>query len=414
MADAARQYDFDDEVSARDNAETTQGSEINALEMRRDPALRDAPAAAPEAAPAVEAAEAPAPSKPRRRVLRTTLFGLGFAVVIVGALAGYLRGGRWAGTDDSYVKADIVNVATDVSGIVAEVTVHENQAVKRGDLLFRLDDEPYRIALDGAKAQLGVTANQLHSLQASYAQAQSQIALAQTDLDYAKKTLDRQTDLASKSIASQATFDQARRDFSAAQSRLQSAQQQAQMTFAQLNGAIKGPVEQIAQYKQAQAQVAKAERDLRHTHVFAPEDGIVTNVPSLQPGNYLNAAQVAFNLVSTEHVWVEAFMKETDLTYVKPGDKAQISVDTYGGRVFDASVDTIAPATGSQFSVLPAQNSSGNWVKVVQRIVVRLRVEQPANAPRLRAGMSVVTDIDTGHERSLATLPHDLKEMVGL
>ena len=335
-------------------------------------------------------------------------------MVLLGALAGYLRGGRWAGTDDSYVKADIVNVATDVSGIVAEVSVHDNQAVKKGDMLFRLDDEPYRIALDGAKAQLGVTANQLRSLQASYAQAQSQITLAQTDLDFSKKTLDRQTDLASKSIASQATFDQARRDFSAAQSRLQSAQQQAQMTFAQLNGAIKGPVEQIAQYKQAQAQVAKAERDLRHTHVFAPEDGIVTNVPALQPGNYLNAAQVAFNLVSTEHVWVEAFMKETDLTYVKPGDKAQISVDTYGGRVFEASVDTIAPATGSQFSVLPAQNSSGNWVKVVQRIVVRLRVEQPADAPRLRAGMSVVTDIDTGHERSFATLPHDLKEMVGL
>ena len=408
MVDATRQFDFDDEVSARRTTGPSRTFEADNAPPQPAPVLREAPAAAPEAPD-----RPPRPASRKRRI-RAVLFGLGFAVVLVGALTGYLRGGRWAGTDDSYVKAAIVNVATDVPGLVAEVAVHDNQAVKKDDLLFRLDDEPYRIALDGAKAQLGVTANQLRALQASYVQAQSQIVLAQTDLDLAKKTLARQTDLAAKSIASQATFDQAHRDFAAAQSRLQSAQQQAQMTFAQLGGAVAGPIEEIAQYRQALAQVAKAERDLRRTRVTASEDGIATNVPSLQPGNYLNTAQVAFNLVSTSHVWVEAFMKETDLTYVKPGDKARISVDTYPGRVFDATVEGIAPATGSQFSVLPAQNSSGNWVKVVQRIVVRLRVEQPADGPKLRAGMSVVTDIDTGHSRSLATLPGDLKEMVGL
>jgi membrane fusion protein (multidrug efflux system) len=422
MADSVRR--FEREAEWRDDAR----ADSPVPERRREtpslrPELRSSPPAQADDAPVSRGeVQVPDETKPmlpasaptRKRTVRKILFALGAVVLIGGTAAGYLTGGRWASTDDSYVKADIANVTTDVSGLVADVAVRDNQTVRKGDLLFRLDDEPYRIALDGARAQMGVVANQLKSLQASYAQAQSQIALAQTDLDLAKKILARQTDLAAKSIASQATWDQASRDFSAAQSRLQAAQLQASMTSAQLGGAVTGPIDEIAQYKQAKAQVDKADRDLRHTKVYASDNGVVTNVPALQPGNYLNAAQTAFNLVASDHVWVEAFMKETDLTFVKPGDPASIAVDTYSGRQFKAIVDTIAPATGSQFSVLPAQNSSGNWVKVVQRIVVRLRVEQPADAPPLRAGMSVVSDIDTGHKRTLASLPHDLREMVGL
>ena len=144
----------------------------------------------------------------------------------------------------------------------------------------------------------------------------------------------------------------------------------------------------------------------------APIAGIVTNVDTLQPGNYLQASQPAFSLVASDHVWVEANLKETDLTYVRPGDPAEISVDAYPGKEWKASVETISPATGAQFAVLPAQNSSGNWVKVVQRLPVRLKVETAENAPPLRAGMSVDVDIDTGHTRTLGGLLKDLRNII--
>ena len=190
------------------------------------------------------------------------------------------------------------------------------------------------------------------------------------------------------------------------------AQRQADSVLAQLGGDVNKPTEQNAQYLQAKAQVDKAERDLRHAIVRAPVDGVVTNVDSLQPGNYLQASQAAFSLVASDHVWVEANLKETDLTYLRPGDPAEVSVDAYPGTGWKAAVDTISPATGAQFSVLPAQNSSGNWVKVVQRLPVRLKVERNDNAPPLRAGMSVVVDIDTGHTRTLGSLFASLRGLI--
>jgi membrane fusion protein (multidrug efflux system) len=190
------------------------------------------------------------------------------------------------------------------------------------------------------------------------------------------------------------------------------AQRQADSVLAQLGGDANKPTQDNPQYLQAKAQVDKAERDLRRTIVRAPVDGIVTNVDTLQPGNYLQGSQPAFSLVASDHVWIEAHLKETDLTYVRPGDPAEISVDAYPGTEWKASVATISPATGAQFSVLPAQNSSGNWVKVVQRLPVRLKVDANDNAPPLRAGMSVVVDIDTGHTRTLSGLLASLRGII--
>ncbi|MEI2733551.1 MAG: efflux RND transporter periplasmic adaptor subunit [Rhodoblastus sp.] len=184
--------------------------------------------------------------------------------------------------------------------------------------------------------------------------------------------------------------------------------------LAQLSGKPDQAVEQYAQYLQAKAALDKADRDLRRTRILAPADGMATNVAQVQPGNYLAAAQTAMNLVSRQRVWVDANLKETDLAHVKIGDAATIAVDAYGGRMWKAHVAAIAPATGSEFSVLPAQNASGNWVKVVQRLTVRIAVEPEPDAPPLRAGMSVTASVDTGVKRSLATLPRDLMSMVGL
>ena len=350
--------------------------------------------------------------KPRN--LRGPLLIAGPLVAIALGLWAYLTGGRFATTDDAYVKADIVNVANDISGIVSEVDVKEGQNVRKGDLLFRLDEEPYRIARDAAEAQLGIVANQLIAAKANYAQARAQIEQAKADLDFYTKTRSRQSDLLDRKVTTQAAADQAQRDYLGAQSRLVGARRQVDSLLAQLGGKPDQPVEKYAQYEQAKAALDKADRDLRRTRAIAPVDGVATNVAQVQPGNYIAAAQTAMNIVSRERAWVDAALKETDLAHVKVGDPATIAVDAYGGRVWKAHVASIAPATGSEFAVLPAQNSSGNWVKVVQRLTVRISVEPEKDAPPLRAGMSVMASIDTGVKRSLATLPRDLLHMVGL
>ncbi len=367
---------------------------------------------APQSEPRVEPEAARPAKKPRN--LRGPLLIAGPLVAIALALWAYLAGGRFASTEDAYIKADIVNVANDISGIVAGVDVKEGQAVRKGDLLFHLDDEPYRIARDGADAQLGIVSNQLVAAKANYAQARAQIEQAKADLDFYAKTRSRQTDLLARKVATQAAVDQAQRDYLGAQSRLVGAQKQVDSLLAQLGGKPDQPVEKYAQYEQAKAALDKADRDLRRTRVIASVDGVATNVAQVQPGNFLAAAQAAMNIVSRENMWVDANLKETDLAHVKIGDPATISVDAYDGRVWKAHVASIAPATGSEFSVLPAQNSSGNWVKVVQRLAVRLAVEPDKDAPPLRAGMSVTASVDTGVKRSLATLPRDLLRMVGL
>jgi membrane fusion protein (multidrug efflux system) len=346
----------------------------------------------------------------RRRVL----LGLGPLVLIAAALYLYLAGGRYVSTDNAYVRADKLTVSTDVSGIVAEVAIRESQKVDTGQVLFRLDGEPYRIALAGAEAQLGSVRNEITTLQATYRQSLAQIEQARTDVPFFETTFARQQDLARRGAASQAALDQARRDLAAARERVVVAQRQGEAALAQLGGIADAPVETNPRFLQAQAQVDKAKRDLARTIVTAPMTGVATNVDALQVGAYLQAGQAAFNLVASDHVWVEANPKETDLTYLKPGNPAEVTIDAYPDRTWAASVASISPASGAEFSVLPAQNASGNWVKVVQRVPVRLRVDVPADAPPLRAGMSANVSIDTGHKRALGDLMAGARHWAGL
>lgn len=340
--------------------------------------------------------------KPRN--LRRILLLLGPAVVLAGSLFAYMAGGRYVSTDNAYVHAGKLTVATDVSGIVANVSVHESQSVEKGQVLFTLDQEPFRIALAGAEANLGTVRNQIATQQATYRQKLAQIEQAKTDIGFYETNAQRQQDLLKRGVAAQATFDQAKRDLDTARERLLVAQNDADAALAQLGGRSDSPVEQNPNYLAAKAQVDKARRDLDHTVVVAPMPGIVTNVDALLPGEYLPAAQPAFSLVSTQDVWVEANPKESDLANLKPGDKATVSIDAYPGREWKATVTSLAPATGAEFSVLPAQNATGNWVKVVQRVPIRLNVEMPDGAPPLRTGMSAYVEIDTGHHRQLADL----------
>jgi membrane fusion protein (multidrug efflux system) len=325
-----------------------------------------------------------------------------FALLPVALIVGgyfYVTGGAVMSTDNAYVQADMVGLSTDVAGIVTQVMVHDNQKVAKGDVLFKLDPQQFQLALDRAEAQIGNTRNDLVALQASYRNMQTQVDQAQKDLEFNNVNFQRQQQLLTNNFTPKATFDAARNTLQGSQQKLASLQQQLAGLAANLNGDPDAPIENHPRYKDAVAARDEAARQLAHTVVHASFDGIVTNVPSLQPGQYLAAAATAFNIVSTDHVWVQASPKETELTYVQPGQKVSVEVDSYPGYEWTGTVDSISPASASSFSLLPAENTSGNWVKVVQRIPMRIRVENEPGKPPLRVGMSVELSVDTGHKR---------------
>jgi membrane fusion protein, multidrug efflux system len=345
----------------------------------------------------------PAPSAARRR-LRVVLF-LFLPLVLIIALVAYATTGGTISTDDAYVEANTVGVSTDVSGIVRQVYVKDNQPVTRGQILYTLRDRQYRYALDHASAQLGAVRDNLLALQASYRQMQAQIAQAQYDLGYSQVLFRRARNLARVHVVSSTGFDTAHRNLESSQQALASLEAQQAGIAASLNGRPTGPVEQYPQYLSALAARNEAARELAHTVVRAAFDGIVTSVPSIQPGRYLAASVTAFYLVDTDHVWVHADPKETALTYVRPGQAVTVTVDTYPGETWHGTVASISPAAAQQFSLLPAENTSGNWVKVVQRIPLRIAIDtSDRNLPPLRAGMSVEVSIHTGHVRGWSLL----------
>jgi membrane fusion protein (multidrug efflux system) len=347
---------------------------------------------------------APKRSRARMRVLRPLLMLGGIAVVIVGAGYYWISGGRYVSIDDAYVRAAKESLSTDVSGIVAEVAVKEGQQVKAGQVLLKLDQRQFRIALDRARANLAQTALTMEAMKQDYRRMLHDVEARSAQLDADQANFDRYANLVRSGGVTRAEYDNARFAVASDKQAVESLRVQAKVQLARLSGDGDIDVTVTPQYLEAKAQVEEAQRQLDHTVIVAPFDGLVTQVDSVQPGMYLAAATAAFGLVSTDNVWIEANPKETELTHVKPGDAAEVTIDTYPGRVWKGKVQSISPNSGSEFSVLPAQNTSGNWVKVVQRIPVRVVVERNADDPPLRAGMSVEVSIDTGHQRTLADL----------
>jgi membrane fusion protein (multidrug efflux system) len=346
-----------------------------------------------------------------RQRLRKVLFALLPLVLIAGGYW-YVTGGRVMSTDDAYVEADKVGVSTDVSGIVQDVDVGENQHVTAGQVLYRLDPRQFQIALDNARANLAQTVLGIEAMKKDYARMLSDIDAQQAQVKLDRITDERDAALLKTNAVSKAIYDQAHFTLRADQGKLASLEQQAQVQLARLGGSVDLPVAQHPQYLQAKARVDEAQRQLDHTVVRASFAGIVTNVPSIAPGKYLAASTTAFYLVATDHVWVDANPKETELTHVRPGQPVTVTVDTYPNREWHGTVESISPAAAQEFQLLPAQNTSGNWVKVVQRIPVRVRVDTSddkgaavdgKDLPPLRAGMSVEVAVDTGHARGL---PH--------
>ncbi|MGH7101978.1 MAG: HlyD family secretion protein [Acetobacteraceae bacterium] len=342
----------------------------------------------------------------RRRLswLRPFLMVGGVVVVVVAALMFWLGAGGTVTSDDAYVGADKLAISTDVAGIVSNVAVKQGEHVTVGQVLFRLDPRRFDIALDAAKANLRNTELTVASMKEDYRRILSDAASTKAVMASDRETVTRDTWLRARGGIPEVKYDDARFRLTADQAKAQSLQQQAAAELAKLGGTLDLPMTELPQYQAAAAKVAEAERERGHSIVRAPFSGIVTDVSKLQPGQYLPAGTAAFGLVSDRHVWVTANPKETELTWVKPGDKASVGVDTYPGRVWQGVVESIDPAVGSAFSLLPAENSSGNWVKVVQRIPLRVRLDLKPGDPPLRAGMSVEVTIHTGHRRTLADL----------
>ena len=338
------------------------------------------------------------PSTRRRfvSILAIALLGPIAAALVGGYL--YFASGRFVSTDNAYVKADKIVVSADISGRVVEVFVDSDQVVKRGTLLFRIDPEPLRIALARSEALLAAAIQEVGAIRALYDQKVARLTLAEGDLAYQQQHHERQDALTRTGVVSRSGMDTAERTLRNARDQILIATQEIAEVRARLGGDPDRPASEQPAVREARAARDRAALDLSHTEVRASVDGIVTNF-DLQPGEYVTAGATVFSIVGTENVWIQANYKETDLTFVTVGQRATIHIDMFPDGPRTAIVTSISPATGAEFALLPPQNATGNWVKVVQRLPVRLRLEQSADAPALRAGMSVIVEIDTQHRR---------------
>jgi membrane fusion protein (multidrug efflux system) len=319
-----------------------------------------------------------------------------FVALTAGAFV-YYTSGRIVETDNAYVKADVAIVSAEVAGPINAVKVRENQRVKAGDILFTIDDRTFNVALQRADAQLAAINDFVESTRASYAQAREQLALARTNAAYEQRELDRLAALSQRKLASEIDVDEARHKRDVASQEIQVAERALDGIRARLGGDLDRPVTEQAAYLAAKSTRDAAALDLERTVVRAPLDGIASKVPTI--GQYVQPGAPVLTVVADRDMWIEANYKETDLTHVAPGQRVDIHIDTYPDHRWTGRVESISQATGAEFAVIPSQNATGNWVKVTQRIPVRIAVEMRGGDPELRAGMSAIVDIDTEHER---------------
>ncbi len=377
------------------NAVAKIDEDVSKLEMESP-----APVVAPEA---VAVPDTPAPA-PRKKARRGGRFVLMLVVPLALAAAGayvYVTGGRYEETENANLRQARISIASDTAGRVVTADIAENQVVEKGDLLFAIDPEPYRIALAQADAAVAAARLDVEQLRAAYNQAMAQERSAASEVDYSQSQYDRAADLADKGINTKSSLDQARNDLDKARQQLSVAKQGIESARAALGGDPGIETDRHPAVMAALAARDKAAYDLARTTVRAPASGIIAQASSFKAGQFVAVGTPLFSLVETDDTWIDANFKETQLTHMKPGQKAEVVLDTYPDRTFEATVQAVGAGTGAEFSLLPAQNATGNWVKVTQRIPVRLRVSDPDAKLALRTGMSATVTVDTGVSRGL-------------
>jgi membrane fusion protein (multidrug efflux system) len=313
----------------------------------------------------------------------------------------YAMTGRYVSTENAYVKADLVAISPDVDGRVIAVEVAENQFVRQGDVLFRLDPEPFQIALDMAEAKMLAVRNDIEGWRAEFRQNEAEIEEARERVQFYAQQADRQRELQGRGISTEVKREEAEVDLMGAQQREAALREKLRTVLAKLGGDPASAAELHPMYRQAEAERDMAARELAHAVVRAPVDGMVSQM-RLQPGEWLEEGQAAFSIVNPATTWIEANLKETQLEHVEVGQQVEIDADAYPNDLWIGKVASISPATGAEFALIPPQNATGNWVKVVQRLPVRIAVEPAAGQPPLRAGMTVTVSIDTEREPELA------------
>ncbi|WFU40914.1 HlyD family secretion protein [Bradyrhizobium sp. CB82] len=351
-------------------------------------------------------------AEPRRRLLaglrryrRFLLMVVLPAAAAIGGIAFYLHGGRYVGTDDAYVGAQKVLVTPDISGKIAKVVVKEGQLVKQGDELFEIDPVPFRLAVEEAKAQLAQASITYDNLIANVKIYGQMLDLAQQGMDLKQRDVERKQALVKNNYGSQLDLDNASNAMVTAGAQAQFVKQQLSNAKTQLLGNPDLPLEEFPPYVQAKAKLDDARRNLDHTVLRAPMSGVAAQVDQIQLGRFVAAGTPVFSIVDIAHPWVDANPKESDLTYVAVGQAVTLEVDAFPNHVFKGKIGSLSPGTGAQFAILPPQNATGNFVKVVQRVPVRIYFDDSDKfVKKLKAGMSVYATIDTGHQRSLAGL----------
>jgi membrane fusion protein (multidrug efflux system) len=344
----------------------------------------------------------PARSARRRRGLLRPLLLVGVPLLVALALLyWYAVSGRYVTTENAYVKSDIVTISADIDGRVVSVEVADNQQVAQGDVLFRIDPEPFRIALDMADANILTVRHDIEAARAEFRQIEAEIDEARERVKFFQQQALRQRELEQRGIAAEVRLEEAELELAAARQRVTALREKLRTVLARLGGDPASAAELHPAFIEAESRRDMAALDLADTVVRAPVDGYVSRM-RLQPGEWLEAGEAAFTIIDPQATWIEANLKETQLTHVEVGQRVEVEVDAYPDQVWQGEVASISPATGAEFALIPPQNATGNWVKVVQRLPVRIAVEAPDGQPPLRAGMTVAVRIDTEREPRLA------------
>lgn len=343
-----------------------------------------------------------APSLPKHVEKRTTrrvlLVALPLAVLVASAYV-YMKGGRYVETDNAYIQSDMTTINAEVSGSISSIAVKENQKVEKGQLLFSIDSTSFKVAEAKAKAQLQQVRLDLLEQKAAYEEKKAEIQLAEKQYAFNQREEKRQANLLKQKFISDTQFDQAQQASEVSELNVATLKKDLFRLKEALGGDPSAPLEDHPSYQSAQAALDQARINLSHIDVRAPASGVVAKVPN--NGEYVTTGSTSMVLVSDEKHWIEANFTEKDLANVKAGQEVDVEVDAYPGVMLSGKVESISPATGATFSVIPAENATGNWVKIAQRLTVKIAVDESQTTPILRTGFSTNVTIDTEHHRRL-------------